>query len=353
MKARRRWIDYTQYLAVRLVAMVLGMFSLEVALRAMRWVGGVWFALPQALPETRIPGPIARLRFMGWSVRLSNLGNTLLHKFRQHRLRAEDHVRASFPNLTASQVSAIARSSMEQMAMLGVEVLMTPRQITPWTWCRYIRLRQMDEALRVLLSGKGCIMLTGHYGNWELLGYTLAVLGFDIVAVMRPLDNPYINRYLLEQRERSGLTLLEKKGASRSAAGVLEDGGALCFIADQDAGRKGLFVDFLGRPASTYKSIGLLAMEYEVPIVVGCARRIGSGFSYEVRADRIIRPEEWQGRDDPLLWITQAFTRALESFILDVPGQYLWIHRRWKSKPKARRMSGSATPDCAAREIAQ
>ena len=345
MKARRRWIDYAQYLAVRLVAMVLGMFSLDAALRAMRWVGGVWFAMPQALPETRIPEPIARMRLMGWTVRLSNLGNKLLHKFRQHRVRAEDHIRASIPGLTASQVSAIARSSMEQMAMLGVEVLMTPRRITPWTWRRYIRLRQMDEALRVLLSSKGCIMLTGHYGNWELLGYTLAVLGFDIVAVMRPLDNPYINRYLLEQREKSGLTLLEKKGASRSAGEVLENGGSLCFIADQDAGRKGLFVDFLGRPASTYKSIGLLAMEHGVPIVVGCARRRGRWFSYEVRADRIIRPEEWQDREDSLLWITQEFSRAIESFILDMPGQYLWIHRRWKSKPKAKRMTGSATPD--------
>jgi len=343
MKARRRWIDYAQYLAVRLTAMVLGMFSLDTSLRTMRWLGGVWFALPHALPETRIPASIARLRFMGWSVRLSHLGNKLLHKFRQHRVRAEDHIRESFPDLTAGEVSAIARSSMEQMAMLGVEVLMTPRRITPWTWCRYIRLRRMDKALRVLLSSKGCIMLTGHYGNWELLGYTLAVLGFDIVAVMRPLDNPYINRYLLEQREKSGLTLLEKKGASRSAGEVLANGGSLCFIADQDAGRKGLFVDFLGRSASTYKSIGLLAMEYEVPIVVGCARRVGSKFSYEVRADRIIQPEEWRDRDDPLLWITQAFSRALERFILDVPGQYLWIHRRWKSKPKVRRVSDSAT----------
>ena len=90
-------------------------------------------------------------------------------------------------------------------------------------------------------------------------------------------------------------------------------------------------------------------MEYEVPIVVGCARRVGSGFSYEVLADRIIRPEEWRGLDDPLSWITQEFSQALESFILDVPGQYLWIHRRWKSKPKVKGMSGSATPDCPAR----
>jgi len=344
MKARRRWTDYAQYLAVRLVAMVLGMFSFDTVLRTMRRLGGVWFTLPQALPETRIPDSIARLRFMGWSVRLSHLGNTLLHKFRQHRVRAEGHIRASIPGLTAAEVSAVARASMEQMAMLGVEVLMTPRRITPWTWCRYIRLQQMDEALRILLSGKGCIMLTGHYGNWELLGYTLAVLGFDVVAVMRPLDNPYLNRYLMDRREKSGLTLLEKKGASRSAAEVLEEGGSLCFIADQDAGRKGLFVDFLGRPASTYKSIGLLAMEYDVPVIVGSARRIGSHFFYEIRANRIIRPEEWQGRDDPLLWITQEFSRAIESFVLDAPGQYLWIHRRWKSESREKRMSDSATP---------
>lgn len=220
------------------------------------------------------------------------------------------------------------------MAMMAMEVLFEPRLINEWTWPRHIRLRGLDEALRVLLRGRGCILLTGHYGNWELVGFTLAALGFDMVAVMRPLDNPYLNEWLVRIREQRGLRLLYKKGVARSADDVLESGAALCFIADQNAGRKGLFVDFFGRPASTYKSIGLLAMRHEVPIVVGCARRLSDRFDYEIEVNRVIHPEEWTGHPDELLWITQEYTRAIEAFVRVDPGQYLWVHRRWKSRPK-------------------
>ncbi len=334
MRKRHKGLDYLAYLAVRCVWLGLSIFPLEATLRAMRVLGGVWFTLPHRLPETSIPSWLARFPLMRWTIRLTAASNKLLLRFREHRNRAERHIRMAFPALSDTEVAAMAKASMEQLAMLAVEVLLAPRLITQWTWARYIRLRGLDEAIRVLLQSKGCIMLTGHYGNWELLGYTLATLGFDIVAVMRPLDNEYLNRFLLERRERSGLSLLYKKGATRSAGEVVESGAALCFIADQNAGSKGLFVPFFGRRASTYKSIGLLAMEHEVPIIVGCARRIGRGFKYEISAHRIIRPHEWADKDDPLVWITEEFSRALEDSIRVAPEQYLWIHRRWKSRPR-------------------
>jgi KDO2-lipid IV(A) lauroyltransferase len=115
---------------------------------------------------------------------------------------------------------------------------------------------------------------------------------------------------------------------------VLESGAGLCFIADQNAGSKGLFVDFFGRQASTYKSIGLLAIHHEVPIIVGCARRLSDRFDYEIVVNRVIHPSEWTGRDDELMWITQEYTRAIEEFIRVDPSQYLWVHRRWKTRPK-------------------
>jgi len=337
MKRSRGWSQYLAYLSVRLTAMCLGMLPTDTCLRMMRRLGSLWFHLPNALPETRIPRPIARLSFMGWLVRLSNSGNRLLHRFREHRRRAETHIRTSFPDKSDTWVRGVALGSMQQVAMLGAEVLLTPRRLTLWSWRRHIRLRGLDEAIRILLEPGGAIMLTGHYGNWELLGYALAVLGFDIVAVMRPLDNDYLNHYLLDRRERSGLRLLYKKGVTQSAGEVLESGGTLCFIADQNAGRKGLFVDFFGRKASTYKSIGLMAMHYEKPIVVGCARRIGPGLLYEVCVNRVIRQAEWRDREDPLRWITEEYSRAIEDFIRVAPEQYLWIHRRWKSRPKDER----------------
>jgi KDO2-lipid IV(A) lauroyltransferase len=160
-------------------------------------------------------------------------------------------------------------------------------------------------------------------------------MGFPIVAVMRPLDNEYINSYLMDVRAKRGLQLLYKKGVSRSADEILSNGGVLAFIADQNAGHKGLFVDFFGCKASTYKSIALLAIQHQVPIVVGYARRRGKRFEYEVGVNRVIEPAEWAGREDELYWITQEYTRAIEDFVREQPEQYLWIHRRWKSRPKS------------------
>jgi KDO2-lipid IV(A) lauroyltransferase len=154
---------------------------------------------------------------------------------------------------------------------------------------------------------------------------------------MRPLDNVYLNEFVVKTRRTHGLTLLDKKGAMTAAEGVIRQGSLLAFIGDQDAGRKGLFVDFFGRPASTYKSIGLLAMATGAPIIVGYARRRGNSPRYDIGVQRIIRPEEWERQDDPLRWITETYTSAIESIAREDPEQYLWIHRRWKSKPGSRR----------------
>ena len=334
MKQRNKFIDYLAYLAVRLVWVVLSIFPIDATLRVMRSLGRLWYTLPSALPELHFPRWLGRVGFLRWTFKAAAGSNKLLMRFREHRARAERHVRMAFPDADERQVARIVRGSMEQLVMLAVEVLRAPHLLNQWSWARHVKLRKLDDAIRVLLRDRGCIMLTGHYGNWEVLGYTLAILGFDIVAVMRPLDNEYLNRFLLDRRERSGLTLLYKKGATRSAPEVLESGGSLCFIADQNAGHKGLFVDFFGYKASTYKSIGLLAMEYEVPIVVGCARRIGRGFEYEICVNRIIMPSDWQDRADELTWITKQFSQAIEEFVRVAPEQYLWIHRRWKSRPR-------------------
>lgn len=332
--------DLLVYLSVRSFAFVIGLFPIERSLSAMRSLGATWFSLPYRLRDSRLLRGIVEAALF-WSPRGRMTCQRLLERFCQHRQRAEEHIRLSFPDMPPEAVSRVALESFQQLAMLfGAELFMTPRLITPWTWQRHMKLARFDEALPLLLKRRGCIMVTAHYGSFELLGYVLALLGFDMVAVMRPLDNEYLNHHLLDRREASGLKLLYKKGATRSAGEVLESGGALCFIGDQNAGSKGLFVDFFGRKASTYKSIGLLAMEYDVPIIVGYARRTGPRFLYEMGVSRVIRPEEWKSQADPLMWITAAYSKAMEDFIREAPGQYLWIHRRWKSRPKGEGLEG-------------
>jgi len=104
-------------------------------------------------------------------------------------------------------------------------------------------------------------------------------------------------------------------------------------------------VDFFGRKASTYKSIGLLAMQKRVPIVVGYAVRTRPGFHYRLEVERIIRPEEWESQPDPLYWITQTYSHALEAAIRRWPEQYLWVHRRWKHRPREEQRAAASSPE--------
>ena len=224
---------------------------------------------------------------------------------------------------------------MQQLVMLAVEVLFTTRLIRLDTWAYYCRLENFTDVLSLLLKpNQGLIMLTGHYGNWEILGYALATLGFETTSVARPLDNPYLNEWIMGVRERQGQKIVGKKGATGEVTDVLDRGGVVGFIADQNAGSKGIFVDFFGRKASTYKSIGLLAMHYQVPVVIGYARRVEGRFHFNLGVQDVIYPHDWKDHADPLRYITQRYTKGIEDAVRTDAGQYLWIHRRWKTRPK-------------------
>jgi KDO2-lipid IV(A) lauroyltransferase len=124
---------------------------------------------------------------------------------------------------------------------------------------------------------------------------------------------------------------------------VLQSNRTLSFLADQDAGQRGLYVDFFGRPASTHKAIALLAIEHKAPVAVGVARRIGPGFRYEIRCEDVIDPIDLAGTADDVRILTQRFTSALERLIRQDPTQYLWLHRRWKHQPKSTQSRSAAT----------
>ncbi len=306
-RRRNRVIDYMQYIALRLFSMFVHMFPVRVNYHT------------------------ARL-----------MGDMIYYFDRRHRHRAAEHLRRSFPDWSERKILRVARESLRELTYLGLEVLFTPRMITPYRWRRHVRLANMDQALRLLIERpSGLIFVSGHFGNWEVVGYIMATLGFPTVSVARPLDNKYVNDYIMGVRERTGQSILHKKGATQSVDDILASGGALSFIADQDAGPKGVFADFFHRPASTYKSIGLLAMRHRTPIIVGYGKRLAEDYRFEIGIQRIIYPGQWDDKDDPLKWITQQYTTSLEEVIRRSPGQYLWVHRRWKHRPDGTR----ATPD--------
>jgi KDO2-lipid IV(A) lauroyltransferase len=271
------------------------------------------------------------------------LGRLLWRFYARGRKRALDNLRASFPEKDEQWIQKTGRRSFEHIAMLAIDVLFTPRLVRKDNWRQYSTFRNVERAKWLMKEGKGMIMVGAHYGNFEILGYMLGLFGFNVYSIARPLDNKFINKHLYDVRRRAGQKIIDKKGAAEMMEAITSQGATLCFVADQDAGRKGIFVDFFGRKASTYKSIGLLAITNNIPIGIGYARRVGNKFFFEMCVERIIFPHEWADKDDALLWVTAEYTLAIEQFIREDPTQYWWLHRRWRHQPPAADPASSAS----------
>ncbi|MGI9015211.1 MAG: lysophospholipid acyltransferase family protein [Phycisphaerales bacterium] len=254
------------------------------------------------------------------------------------RKRAIENVRWCLPDVDEARAAEIVEQSYQHMIQLFlVDSIAAPKLITADAWPGYVEMGNVQPVIDLLLRNRPAIMITGHCGNWELLGSLLGVLGYPIWGLARPLDNPLLNDWLVKQREARGMHVLSKFGSMQIIQSVVRTGGYVAFVADQNAGDRGLFTPFFGRLASSYKSIALLAMRYRVPIVAGMAMRLGNYFKYRLHLADIIEPDDWLHQPDPIFYITARYNRAIESMVRMAPEQYLWVHRRWKSRPRHER----------------
>src|SRR5260370_40031055 len=190
----------------------------------------------------------------------------------------------------------MVRRTYRHFCDVALEIIHLPRHFNTYTGVDHLRIPRHRASVDWLPSGRPLLIVTGHFGNWEMAGYWLGLLGFTAHAVARPLDNPYLDLYLRRFRERTGQKLLAKHGDFARMQSILNGGGIIATLADQDAGPRGLFVDFFGRPASTHKAIALLALEHRVPLLVVGARKIGEPMRYELLIEDHILPEDYDVR---------------------------------------------------------
>lgn len=257
---------------------------------------------------------------------------------------ATERLTVAMPHLGPGERSELVMSSYEHLAMLGAELAIAPRLITEDAWTESVELGNLRAAMKPLLSGGPTLLLTGHCGNWEILGYTLAMLGYRMHALYRPLDLKPADNWVRQTRSRRGLFLLDKFGAMHQLPGLMERGESIGFVADQNAGDRGLHVPYFGRLASSYKSIALLAMQHNARVLVGQARRMPQGpderrgMHYRIELNDHFGPEDWADQDDPMFYITARYRRAIEQLVRAAPEQYLWMHRIWKSRPRHERL---------------
>src|SRR5262249_41013196 len=210
---------------------------------------------------------------------------------------------------------ALVRKVYLHFCRLLVEMVMIPRKFHPNNWRRYAELPQGRQLVDSLLSGRPLLLVTGHFGNWEMGGYALGLLGFSTYAIARPIDNPYLDRFLRRFRERTGQTLITKRGAFDQVRSLLGQGGVIATLGDQDAGQRGVLFDYFGRPASTHKGIALLALEQQARLVVLGTMRIAEPDRYAVVVTDVIDARDYAHRTDAVPALTQRYTSALERVI--------------------------------------
>jgi KDO2-lipid IV(A) lauroyltransferase len=186
----------------------------------------------------------------------------------------------------------------------------------------------MDERALVLVSG--------HFGNFELCGYVLALFGYRMHAVARPLDNPYVDRWIESFRSSTGMKILSKHDDYQRIVDALSQHGVVGFLADQHAGGKGCWVPFFGRDASVHKAIALFSLYNDAPIVVGGCRRIGRPLEYELSLEAVADPRSGSREVSGVRELTAWYTGQLEKIVRRAPEQYWWLHRRWKEQRKAK-----------------
>jgi KDO2-lipid IV(A) lauroyltransferase len=222
---------------------------------------------------------------------------------------------------------------------LVTEIVQLPRKLRLENSADVVVFHRRDELVRALCCGRPVILLAGHFGNWEMANVAFGIYGFRMGVVARDFDNPYLHRWFQRWREQTGSRLISKKGGGAEMTELLARHGAIGLLGDQDAGRRGLFVPFFGKEASTFKSIALLAKQYDAVLCVSFARRLPDDFRrhrwvrYEIGCVDFIDTAEYESAD-AIREITQRYTQSLEAAVRRAPEQYFWVHRRWKTRPE-------------------
>lgn len=266
------------------------------------------------------------------------VGRVAYRPFGIRRRIVEEHVRLAFPDRDEAWVRRIAAASYahlgrEAMAMLRMSVL-TPEHVLAHT-----RVDGFDAVRDAAGGGRGAIIVTGHIGNWEIGAASLAVRGIPMDVVAQRQANPLFDRAIVRARERLGLRVIDRRDAPKLVLRSLRAGRVPAFVSDQNTAN-GVFVPFLGRPAATHRGAALIAIRTGKPLFLGIALRVAGG-GHHVRL-REIDTDRSGDTDAAVHRLTAAFTAGLEDAVRSAPDQYLWHHRRWKTRPPEERMQGQA-----------
>ena len=238
----------------------------------------------------------------------------------------------AFPELSKKKRKEIARQMWTHLFLMVAEVAHGPRQMHGLNWWRNVRIENGSKMFAALQADRPMILITAHFGNFEMGGYILGLLGYPTFSVARKLDNPYLNDFISSFRGQTGQYIIDKNEGYEDILTVLGQNGVMAFFADQSAGKKGAWINFFNRPASAYKAMALLSMQYDAPIFICFATRTDDRpMHFTMRMVDSLDPRELPPDVSTVQQITQWHASRLEEQIRLAPNQYWWLHNRWKT----------------------
>jgi KDO2-lipid IV(A) lauroyltransferase len=268
-----------------------------------------------------------------WGIGVSQVMGRIYYAFsRTERKRAIRHLTLAFGReKSGAEIRRLAREVFLHFAMAGVDAARIPVYVRRGM-DRLITTRNIHFLDQVRDEGRGFILLTGHFGNWELMGAWVAQKKYHPHVVGTAFSNAKVNQFIVKTRNRAGYVNIERGRATRGIVNALTNGYPVALLIDQDTQAKGVFVDFFGMKAHTPISPAYLAGAFDVPILP-LAMRLKKDLTYEIECFEPIRYVHTGDRERDIMAITQKCTDIYEHIIRQHPEQWVWMHRRWRKRP--------------------
>jgi KDO2-lipid IV(A) lauroyltransferase len=240
----------------------------------------------------------------------------------------------AFPEMSESERARILRGCFKNLGRLLGEFSQLHRA-TPESLHRIIECKGLENLEAAQARGRGVILFTGHLGAWELSSFALSAFGHSLSFLVRRIDNPHVERMIDKMRTRFGNRSIDKRAAMRPMMRTLRAGGTLGILVDLNTQpHEGIFVDFFGIPASTTSGLAALALRTGasiLPVFIPWDEE-QQRFILYVDPPLTITPTGDQAKD--IEQLTSRLTSVVESYVRRFPDQWLWIHKRWNTRPE-------------------
>ncbi len=242
---------------------------------------------------------------------------------------ARKNLKIAFPGKTQDQIDRIIQ---EMCVNLGLNLIEYIRfdEITADNMQHFMEVDGFDYFEELQKKGQGVILVGGHFGNWEMMGLPMALNGYPLTYVVARLHNILIDCFYTRIRNKKGVGLIERGKSTLKILNLLKQGGNIGILMDQDAGKKGLFVPFFGKPASTHTGPAILSVKAQAPIIFLVSRRNEKGI-HKMRFDPPVYPNMDATVEDEVQRITKLLNRKIEKAAAEHPEYYFWFHNKWRT----------------------